>query len=178
MNEQELRTLMRSTVKEFIEAAHGNNHQVTEERKRREELEQRVNDLLQENQRSKAAAEKAERDAAVKEELQKLGVAKVDLAYRAVKDAIARTDAGELVARESGVEIGLRDYLTKFVQENPELLPARQISGSGTPTWANKSTLGSGLDFSKLNPSNGADEAAKARAEIARMAIQALRGQS
>ena len=55
-------------------------------------------------------------------------MAKVDLAYRAVKDEIDRGEDGRLVAQD-GAE--LRDYLTQFVGENPELLPARLAGGSG-----------------------------------------------
>ena len=61
-----------------------------EERKRREDLEKRVNDLVQENHRSRQIADEAERSSSIRTELQRLGVAKVDLAYRAVKDDIQR----------------------------------------------------------------------------------------
>ena len=100
----------------------------TEERKRRESLEQRVNELVAENQRARAAAEEAERSAAIRAELQRLGVAKIDLAYRAVKDDIYRSEDGRLVAQD-GAE--MREYLAQFVGENPELLPARLAGGVG-----------------------------------------------
>ena len=45
-------------------------------------------------------AEEAERSSSIRAELQRLGVAKVDLAYRAVKDDIQRRDDGQLIARE------------------------------------------------------------------------------
>ena len=61
-------------------------------------------------------------------ELQKLGVAKVDLAYRAVKDDVYRSEDGRLIA-QGGAD--MREYLAQFVNENPELLPARMSGGSG-----------------------------------------------
>ena len=44
-------------------------------------------------------AEEAERSSSIRAELQRLGVAKVDLAYRAVKDDVHRRDDGQLIAR-------------------------------------------------------------------------------
>ena len=55
--------------------------ELAEERRRRESLEKRV--------------EEAERGSAIRAELQKLGVAKLDLAYKAVKDEVPR-EAGEM----------------------------------------------------------------------------------
>src|SRR6202048_4785654 len=64
--------------------------ELLDERKRREDLELRVNELVQENQHSRKIAEEAERGASIRAELQRLGVAKGDLAYRVVKDDIQR----------------------------------------------------------------------------------------
>src|ERR1700694_1812558 len=96
-----------------------------EERKRREQLENRVNQLMEENRRNRMVAEELDRGTAIRSELQKLGVAKIDLAFKAVKDDIVRTEDGRLVAKADGNDMGLRDYLTEFVNSNPELLPAR-----------------------------------------------------
>src|SRR6202044_1985968 len=87
-----------------------------DERKRREDLEKRVNDLVKENHRSRQVADEAERSSSIRAELQRLGVAKVDLAYRAVKDDIQRRDDGQLIARSGPGEVSLRDYLAQFVQ--------------------------------------------------------------
>ncbi len=67
--------------------------------RRREQLEKRVNELVEENKRSRAVAEEAQRSANIRTELQKLGVTKVDLAYKAVQDGIVRTEDGRLIAR-------------------------------------------------------------------------------
>src|SRR6201996_863974 len=69
-----------------------------EERRRREQLEKRVNELVEENKRSRAVADEAQRSSHIRSELQKLGVTKIDLAYRAVQDGIVRTDDGRMVA--------------------------------------------------------------------------------
>ena len=117
-NPDELREVVRAVIEEFAQND-----------KRRETLEQRVNELVAENQRARAKAEEAERTSAIRAELQRLGVAKIDLAYRAVKDDIYRSEDGRLVA-QGGSE--MRDYLAQFVGENPELLPARVSGGVGT----------------------------------------------
>src|ERR1700733_9567632 len=59
-----------------------------EERKRREQLERRLNEVVEENKRSRKQAEEAERSSSVRAELQRLGVAKIDLAFKAVQDGI------------------------------------------------------------------------------------------
>ena len=106
--------------------------ELQEERRRREQLERRVNELVEENQRSRQMAEEA-RDAssAIRSELQRLGVAKVDLAFKAVQDDIVRTEDGRLVARGESGELAVKEYLAAFVSENPEFLPARIPGGTG-----------------------------------------------
>jgi hypothetical protein len=105
--------------------------ELLEERKRREDLEKRVNDLVQENRSQPANGGRGGAELVDSRGATTLGVAKVDLAYRAVKDDIQRRDDGQLIARSGPGEVSLRDYLTQFVQENPELLPARMTGGSG-----------------------------------------------
>src|SRR5580704_10331207 len=111
--DQELREVVKSVIAEFADV---------------KTLERRVNELVAENQRARAKAEEAERSSAIRAELQRMGVAKIELAYRAVKDDIYRSEDGRLLA-QGGAE--LKDYLAQFVGENPELLPARVSGGSG-----------------------------------------------
>jgi hypothetical protein len=153
--------VIREVFQEFVERG-----------KRTETLEQRVNELVQENQKTRAAAEEAQRSASIREELQKLGVAKIDLAYRAVKDEVYRGEDGRLLA-EGGGE--LREFLTKFVQENPELLPARLTGGSGAST-AQRSTAAEGFDLASIRPGMSAEEKDRIRREVARVASQTLKG--
>jgi hypothetical protein len=177
----DLRSIVRGVIDEFVRAEHAKAEpaykaELIDERKRREELERRVNDLVQENQRSREIAEEAERGASIRAELQRLGVAKVDLAYRAVKDDIQRDPDGRLIAKSGPNDIPVRDYLTQFVQENPELLPARITGGSGMGSGSKTASNVGGLALEKIRPGMSPEELEKARQEISRVASQAMRG--
>ena len=124
--------------------------ELAEERSRRQSLEKRV--------------EEAERSTAIRSELQRLGVAKVELAYKAVKDE---------VPREAGA---MKEFLETFVSENPELLPARLAGGSGAGGGARASGAAAPVDIDKIRPGMSAEELDRVRQEIARVASQALRG--
>ena len=177
----ELRSLIRGVIDEFVQAEQvkaepAYKAELLDERRRREDLEKRVNDLVQENHRSRQMADEAERSSSIRTELQRLGVAKVDLAYRAVKDDIQRRDDGQLIARSGSGEVSLRDYLAQFVQENPELLPARMTGGSGMGSGPKAATSSGGLDLDKIRPGMNPEELEKVRQEVSRVANQALRG--
>jgi hypothetical protein len=168
--EEDIRALVQSVVQEVV----GSQNELVEERKRRESLEQRVNELVTENQKARVAAEEAERSATIRAELQKLGVAKVELAYRAVKDDVYRSEDGKLMA-QGGTDI--REYLKEFVNENPELLPARMSGGSGVGAGQRGSaSSGGGIDLDMIRPGMSAEERERVRQEIARVASQTLRG--
>jgi hypothetical protein len=134
--------------------------ELAEERTRRESLEKRVNELV-------SAAELAERSASIRTELQKLGVAKVELAYRAVKDDVKEMTQG-------GAEI--REYLQQFVNDNPELLPARMSGGSGASGGQRGGKDEGGIHLDMIRPGMSAEERERVRQEIARVASQTLRG--
>ena len=102
-----------------------------EERRRREQLEKRVNELVEENKHSHALAYEAQRSTNIRAELQKLGVTKVDLAYKAVQDAIVHREDGRLVAHGHNGEQPVAEFLAAFVHDNPEFLPARIAGGTG-----------------------------------------------
>ena len=134
--ESTFRRLCRQAIQEYASAEQAKSEpahkaELLEERKRREQLERRLNELVEENKRSRQVAEEAERSSAVRAELQRLGVAKVDLAFKAVQDGIVRTEDGRLVARGESGEVPVKDYLAAFVSENPEFLPARIPGGTG-----------------------------------------------
>ncbi len=151
--------------------------ELSEERRRREQLEKRVNELVEENKRSRAVADEAQRSGNIRSELQKLGVTKVDLAYRAVQDGIVRNEDGRLVARGESGEQSLSEFLTGFVQENPEFLPARIAGGTGmTGTQkAAPQSSGGGIDLDRISPSMSKEELDRVRQEILRVATQTLR---
>src|SRR6266567_1157208 len=132
----DIQAIVRQAVQEFVnteqeKSVPAHKAELQEERKRREQLERRVNELVDENKRSRKVAEEAERGSVVRAELQRLGVGKIDLAFKAVQDGIVRTEDGRLVARGESGETTVKDYLTSFVSENPEFLPARIAGGTG-----------------------------------------------
>ena len=145
--------------------------ELREERKRREQLEKRVNELVEENQRSHALAEEAQRSSHIRAELQKLGVAKVDLAYKAVQEGIIRTDDGRVVARGENGEMALADYLSTFVHDNPEFLPARIPGGTGMvgAQKAGPQAPSAGVDLDRISPAMSKEELDRVRQEILRV---------
>jgi hypothetical protein len=176
--QNDIRGIVQAVIQEFVKAEQSRAEpaykvELVEERKRRETLEQRVNELVAENQRTRGVAEEAERSAAIRAELQRLGVTKIDLAYKAVKDDVRRSEDGRLVAH-GGSE--LRDYLTQFVGENPELLPARLTGGSGASAGQRNSQGTGTVDIDKIRPGMSPEDMERARKEIARVASQTLRG--
>jgi hypothetical protein len=152
--------------------------ELQEEKRRREQMEKRINELVEENRRSRAQAEEAQRASAIRSELQKLGVTKVDLAYKVVQDGIVRSADGRLVARGESGELAVSEYLSEFVQSNPEFLPARIPGGTGmTGTHKAPAQGGSGgVDLDKISPSMSKEELERVRQEILRVASQSLRG--
>jgi hypothetical protein len=180
--EMDVRKVIRDAIQEFIEAekskaAPAYKAELMEERRRREELERRMNDLVTENQRSRAIAEEAERNASIRTELQRLGVAKIDLAYKAIKEDVIRTEDGRLAARTPHGDVSLREYLTHFVNENPELLPARIAGGSGAVSGQKSlPTPSIPLDMERIKPGMSREELDKVRQEVAKIALQSLEG--
>ncbi|MCU1294031.1 MAG: hypothetical protein JWP08_2881 [Bryobacterales bacterium] len=176
----DVRTLVRAAIEEFVQAQHQKAEpaykaELQDERKRREGLEARVNQLVEENRKARAAAEEADKNSQIRTELQRLGVAKVDLAFKAVRDEIVRSEDGRLQARGAeGKSLG--DYLTGFVQENPELLPARIAGGSGAQAASRTPAQISGIDIDTITPGMSKEDLDRVRNEISKLATQALRG--
>jgi hypothetical protein len=181
MQEEDVQSIVQQALQEFMRQQQSQSEpayktELQEERKRREQLERRLNELAEENKRSRAAAAEAERSAAIRAELQRLGVAKVDLAYKAVQDAIVRTEDGRLVARNESGESGVKEFLSGFVTDNPEFLPARISGGSGV-TSSQKAGSGSGeaIDLEKIRPGMSREEMERVRQEIVRIASQSMK---
>lgn len=173
----DIRALIQDAIREFVSQETAKSEpaykvELEEERRRRETLERRMNELVEENRRSRQLAEEADRNTTIRTELQRLGVCKVDLAYRAVKDDIQRSEDGQLVARTGQGEMGVKEYLTHFVSENPELLPARGVGGSGASGNQRSSTFTTAFDLDKIRPGMPKEELERARQEIARVAQQ------
>jgi hypothetical protein len=176
----ERRAVIREVIEEFINLQKQNAEpaykaELMEERRKREELERRLNELAEENRRQRQLREEAEKGAAIRAELQRLGVSKVDLAFKVVKDDIYRTEDGRLMGRGEHGELSLREYLTRFVQENPEFLPARIGGGSGTVEIPRNAGAGtSSIELERIRPGMSREEAERAREEIVRIASQLL----
>jgi hypothetical protein len=179
----DVRDVIRQAISDFVateqsKAEPAYKAELAEERKRREQLERRINEMAEENRRSREVAEEAERTSMIRNELQRLGVVKLDLAYRAVKDDIQRTEDGRLIGRQDGEDVTVQNYLKNFVEENPELLPARITSGIGAaPGRGGGATgsAGSNLDLDRIKPGMNPDELERVRQEIARVANQSLK---
>jgi len=178
----DIQALVKQAIQEYSSAEQAKSEpaykaELVEERKRREQLERRLNELVEENKRTRQVAAEAERSSAVRAELQRLGVAKIDLAFKAVQDGITRTEDGRLVARGDSGEIPVKDYLTSFVSENPEFLPARIAGGTGmTVTLKAPSGGRETVSIEQIRPGMSAEEMQRVREEIVRVASQTLRG--
>lgn len=182
MEDVDIQAIVRQAIEEFTSSQRASSEpahkaELQEERKRREQLERRLNDMAEENKRSRHIAAEAERSSAVRAELQRLGVAKIDLAYKAVQDGVTRTEDGRVVARGEGGEMPLKDYLTAFVTENPEFLPARIAGGTGM-TANQKAPAGNreSVSIEQIRPGMSAEEMQRVREEIVRVASETLRG--
>ena len=177
----QIREVVRHAIEEFVRAQQKKAEpaykaELQDERRRRESLENRLNQLVEENRKAKALAEEADRSSQIRSELQRLGVAKIDLAYKAVKDDIVRAEDGRLHARGNDGKT-VQEYLAGFVHDNPELLPARIAGGSGANAASKVATPGPApLDLEAIKPGMKKEELDRVREEISRLASQALRG--
>ncbi len=178
----DVRDVVRQAIEEFVRAEQRQAEpaykaELQDERKRRESLEARVNQLVEENKKARAAAEEADRYAQLRAELQRTGISKVDLAFRALKDEIVRGEDGRLQARGTDGK-SLHDCVAGFVQENPELLPARIAGGSGAQNPARQALQGegTGMSLESIRPGMSKDELERVRQHISKLASQALRG--
>lgn len=177
----DVREIVRHAIEEFVRTERQKSEpaykaELLEERKRRESLETRLNQLAEENRKARAAADEADKNSQIRSELQRLGVAKLDLAFRAIKDDIVRGEDGRLQAKGADGK-PLQDYLASFVQENPELLPARIVGGSGAhaPSRSAVSSGAGSIELDKIKPGMSKEEFERVRQEISRVATQALR---
>jgi hypothetical protein len=177
----DIQSIVRQAIQEYANAETAKSepaHQaeLLEERKRREQLERRLNELVEENKRSLQMAEEAERSSAVRAELQRLGVAKIDLAFKAVQDGVVRTPDGRLVARGESGDVPVKDFLAAFVNENPEFLPARIAGGTGMTTTLKAPVTGrETVELEQIRPGMSAEEMQRVREEIVRVASQTLK---
>jgi hypothetical protein len=112
----------------------------------------------------------------VRAELQRLGVAKVDLAFKAVQHDVVRSDDGRFIARTPDGEVGLKEFLGGFVAENPEFLPARIAGGSGITGAMKPGAVRDAVSLDRIRPGMSPEEMQRVREEIVRVASQTLKG--
>jgi hypothetical protein len=177
----DIQAIVRQAVEEFSKGEQQRKEpaykaELMEERRRREAMEKRLNELVEENKKSQRIAAEAERGSALRAELQRLGVAKIDLAFKAVQDDIKRTEDGRLIVRTEAGELPARDYLASFVNENPEFLPARIAGGTGMTSSFKVPENRGAVELEKIRPGMSAEEMQRVREEIVRVASQTLRG--
>ena len=125
MNEEEIRVIVRAAVEEYaggerIRQEESVQAELSQERQLRETLQKQVESLVGEGVQLKSAADEAERTLAIRTELQRLGIRNVDLAYRAVRDDVRRSEDGKYVGA-SGQE--LAEYLRKFASRTRQISP-------------------------------------------------------
>jgi hypothetical protein len=71
----------------------------------------------------------------------------------------------------------MQEYLASFVQDNPELLPARITGGSGAhSSLRGPSENMPSIEIEKIKPGMNKEDLERVRKEISRLASQALRG--
>jgi len=94
-----------------------------------------------------------------------------------VQDGIVRTEDGRLVARGDSGDVTVKEYLTSFVNENPEFLPARIAGGTGMTATLKAPGVGRDtVSIEQIRPGMSAEEMQRVREEIVRVASQTLRG--
>ena len=179
--ETDVASIVRQTIEEYSRRDQAKTEpaykaELQDEIKRREQLERRLNELVEENKRTRQLAEETDRGSAIRTELQRLGVSKVDLAFKAVRDDIVRTEDGRLVARGDAGEVSVKEFLSGFVTANPEFLPARISGGSGVTTHKAPPDGGGNVDIDKIKPGMSREEMERVRQEIIRVASQSQRG--
>lgn len=143
--------------------------ELEDERRRRQELEQRVQELAAENQRTRREVAERDRIGRIREALQEHGVKKTDLAVRIVRDDVSRTEDGELFGLLHGERLPLEEYLGRFLGENPELLPPRIAGGSGITPREGMDLTRAGFELDDIRPGMKPDQTKQAWKEVARL---------
>ncbi len=147
-----------------------------EERRRREGLERKLSEAQEENARARRRSDQVDKSAQIRSVLQELGVRRVDLAFKLVKDDMFRGEDGELYANElyanvDGTQVPCDDYLAGFVSENPEFLPPRIAGGAGAAAGS-EDQMGPGFDLNRIRPGMSREDTAQAWREVARLTGQ------
>ncbi len=111
-----------------------------------------------------------QRSTSIRTELQKLGVTKVDLAYKAVQDAIVHAEDGRLVAHGYNGEQPVAEFLATFVHDSipSSCRPGLRGYGNDGNTKGDAPRHGR-VDLDKISPSMSKEELDRTRQEILRV---------
>ncbi len=175
----DIRGLVQEAIQEFLrhkqqETEPAHRAELQEEKRRREQLESQVRELLQKTRESEMEVARSRMTGAVRDELQKQGVTKVDLAFRVIRDDIRQTEHGDYVVRGRDGDVPLGDYVKKFVDENPEFLPPRIKGGSGSSGMGGDAA-GARFDLDAIRPGMSEEERRQVQAAIANLASQTFK---
>jgi hypothetical protein len=170
-DEPDVQTIVQQAISEYMRQNAAQREpafkaELRAERKHREQLEKRLNEMAEETKSARAVAEEAQRGGAIRSELLRLGVVKVDLVFRLVQDRIERTEDGQLTAGSQP----MNEYLAEFLDENPEFLLAgiARAAGKGGRQKIAPASAGE-IDLDRIGPGMSRDELERVREEIVRI---------
>jgi hypothetical protein len=87
-----------------------------------------------------------------------------------LRDELTRSEDGTLVVRGAEGAVPFQDHIVRFLDENPELLPARNLSGSGATSSPRSQQNAPGIDIDSIKPGMSSEDKARIREEISRVA--------
>jgi hypothetical protein len=118
------------------------------------------------------SARKEKRTATLGNELGELGIPakRIQSAIRALDPDIKWDDTGALVSDDG---TPLKEFLQSWIKDNEHFLPPKQVGGAGA-SGGNRNAPK--VDIDEIRPGMKADDLARVRAEIARVAIETMRG--
>ncbi len=175
-NNTDLEEMVRKAIGEYMRQSTEREepalkNKLGEERRRRESLERKLNEAQEENRRTRRQSDQIDRHSQIRSVLQELGVHKVDLAFKLVKDDVFRGEDGDLYANVDGKQVSCGDYIASFVTENPEFLPPRIAGGAGAAAGTD-GQMGPGFDLNRIRPGMSREDTAQAWREVARLTGQ------
>ncbi len=151
--------------------------ELVEERRRREQLETRVNELVEENKRSRQVAEESDRHSQIRggTAAARSGEDRPGVQGRAGRDRARRgrvagcEDAGRRTA-DAGVPGDVRERESR-------VSAGADCGGSGVAGPQRGGQMHAALDLEKIQPGMSAEELQRVREQIAQLALQSLRGE-
>lgn len=114
-----------------------------------------------------------DREVFLRDQIRALGVRNVDLAYRAVREDVSKDQDGVWTAEVDGTKVPATQFLKQFIARNPDLIPARMISGSGAPSRAEETDHECDLD--QIRPGMDPASMRRAREAVVRIIAQTKR---